>query len=245
MSSVKFSPRLGEDGRKRALIVFLALLAAGLYVGLSSAGGQAGFPLDDSWIHQTYARNLAETGRWEYVPGQVSAGSTAPLWTLLLAVGYFLRLPYLLWAYLMGGLCLAWVGLAGMALWQTLWPQHRKYGWLAGVVLVFTWPLVWAAASGMETVLFAALALQILVLYSWLAAGSPANRSISNNRLTAVLGFLCGLLILVRPDGLGLLLLILAGLWLVTANNRLRLAYAAVFILAAVLPLLPYFAFNL
>ena len=52
-----------------------------------------GFPLDDGWIHQTYARSLAENGRFEYIPGVVSTGSTAPLWTLLLTIGYLLNLP--------------------------------------------------------------------------------------------------------------------------------------------------------
>ena len=74
--------------------------------GVSAANGGPGFPLDDGWIHQTYARNLARNGRLEFIPGIVSSGSTSPLWTILLAVGYLLRLPYLLWAYLLGGLSL-------------------------------------------------------------------------------------------------------------------------------------------
>ena len=45
---------------------------------------RGGFPLDDAWIHQTYARSLAQTGKWEFLPGQSSAGgSTSPLWSML------------------------------------------------------------------------------------------------------------------------------------------------------------------
>ena len=76
-----------------------ALLGLGLFIGWAAAWSRPGFPLDDAWIHQTYARNLAAAGRWEYVPGATSAGSTAPLWTLLLAAGYLLHGPYLLWTY--------------------------------------------------------------------------------------------------------------------------------------------------
>ena len=47
--------------------------------------GAAGFPLDDSWIHLQFARNLAEGNGFAYNPGVPVAGSTAPLWTLLLA----------------------------------------------------------------------------------------------------------------------------------------------------------------
>ena len=36
-------------------------------------------------------------------------------------------------------------------------PEWAAKDWLAGLILVLTWPLVWGAVSGMETVLFAAL----------------------------------------------------------------------------------------
>src|SRR6185436_21155933 len=49
--------------------------------------GVPGFPLDDSWIHLHFARNLAEGAGFSYNPGVPVAGSTAPLWTLLLALG--------------------------------------------------------------------------------------------------------------------------------------------------------------
>lgn len=241
---------LDNENRYRALIAVLALLVVGLYVGLADSGGEAGFPLDDGWIHQTYARNLARTGNWEYVPGQVSAGSTAPLWTILLAVGYLVRLPYLFWTYLLGWACLVWLGWAGMALWQLFWPERHQYGWLAGVVLVFTWPLIWAAASGMETVLFATLGLQLVVLYGrvMLSKGEEdynSRKGAKTQREVGVLGFLGGLLILVRPDGVGLVLLLLVGLVVVGKDLRERGVRTAVFVLAALLPLVPYFAFNL
>lgn len=231
---------LDSRTRYRAIIAVLALLAVGLYLGLSAVSGDTGFPLDDGWIHQTYARNLARTGNWEYVPGEVSAGSTAPLWTMLLALGYVLRLPYLFWTYFLGWLCLVWLGWAGMDLWQLFWPSHRQHGWQAGAVLVFTWPLVWAAVSGMETVLFAALGLQTVVLYS-----GVSRRELPNRATVFGLGALAGLLVLTRPDGLGLLLLLVIGLFLAAGNNRERVQNPAVFVLGALLPLVPYFAFNL
>ena len=106
-----------RESRPQNQILIAVVLSLGLYLVLPTLSRQMGFPLDDAWIHQTYARNLWQTGRWEYVPGVVSAGSTAPLWTILLAVGYALRLPYLLWAYLLGGLSLFFLALGGVRLW--------------------------------------------------------------------------------------------------------------------------------
>ena len=210
-----------------------ALLGVGLFLGAALARGKLGFPLDDAWIHQTYARNLVRNGRWEYVPGVISAGSTAPLWTLLLAVGYLLRLPYLWWAYLLGGVSLGWLGLVSMRLWRCLWPKQATRAWLAGLMVVLTWPLVWAATSGMETLLFAALGLQIAVIYC---------QSKGKGWQTAVtLGLLSGLLILTRPDGLVLIILILAGM--VLARRGFGLEIGA-FLGAMALPLVPYFVFN-
>ncbi len=221
------------------LIGGAVVLVMALFIGLSAANGGPGFPLDDGWIHQTYARNLARNGRFEFIPGVVSSGSTSPLWTILLAVGYLLRLPYMLWAYLLGGLSLWLLAWAGMRLWRQLWPDFAQRDWLAGLVLVLTWPLAWAAASGMETLLFAALGLALVSEYAsgkWQVAGGKSP---------ILLGFFSGLLILVRPDGLVLLLLLAAGLGLQRGTMGQRMKRVLMFGGTAVLPLLPYFAFNL
>ena len=213
----------------RWLPAALAVLAGSGYVAVSALGDGPGFPLDDGWIHQTYARNLAETGRWEYAPGVISNGSTSPLWTLLLAVGYLLRAPYLLWTFLLGLLCLAGLALAADSLWRALWPARQGQAWLAGMVLVLTWPLIWAAVSGMETALFLALAVLAMALFL---------HDAQSNALWS--GILVGLLVLTRPEGVLLAGLFAAG-HLLRQGGRSFLLYA----LGAVVLLLPYFAFNL
>jgi len=75
----------------------LVVIAVGvLYVGAATEGG-LGFPLDDGWIHQTYARNLARTGRLAYDASGVSTGSTSPLWTALLGLGYVIGVSPFAW----------------------------------------------------------------------------------------------------------------------------------------------------
>ena len=87
-------------------IVFILLL----YLVASASKLRLGFPLDDAWIHQTYARNLARLGEWSFIPGQPSAGSTAPLWTFALGLGHLLQRPPFAWTLALGGV--TWIGMA-------------------------------------------------------------------------------------------------------------------------------------
>src|SRR5262245_64042524 len=82
------------------------LLAAALAAGLGYLAvelylvGRPGFPLDDSWIHLQFARNLAAGQGLSYNPGEPVTGSTAPLWTALLAILFLLPGNVVLWAEL-------------------------------------------------------------------------------------------------------------------------------------------------
>jgi hypothetical protein len=98
----------------------------------------------------------------------------------------------------------------------------------------------------METLLFATLGLVLVSEYAsgeWRVAGGKSP--VSNLRSSILLGFLSGLLILTRPDGLVLLLLLGIGIFLRAGTMGLRVKMAVVFGGTAVLPLLPYFVFNL
>jgi hypothetical protein len=76
------------------LLLGLALagaLGASLYFifAARAANGSFGFPLDDAWIHLSFARTLATTGRFADFPaGPLGAGSTSPLFTLLEAIAW-------------------------------------------------------------------------------------------------------------------------------------------------------------
>lgn len=183
----------------RALVLAaLAVLALAGFLLVSAAQYGPGFPLDDAWIHQTYARNLARFGEWSFIPGQPSAGLTAPLWALLLVPGHWLGLPPVAWAVLLGGACLCGLGWVAARAWPLL--ASRRPGWAlaAGALLLFEWHLVWAAASGMETLLFSLLALTALLGFLRIAKNEDW-------RPWLALGVLIGLAVWVRPEGLTLL----------------------------------------
>jgi hypothetical protein len=187
--------------------LLLALAAGSFYLAISAwSFGVVGFPLDDAWIHQTYARNLARSGQLAFVPGVPSTGSTAPLWSLLLSLGYLLRLPFQLWTYGLGLVFLALTGWTVARLSEHLWPEQRRLGLWVGLFCLFEWRLVWAAVSGMETILF--VWLSVLLVERYLAALAGPENMQTMSRTYVGLGLIGGLLILTRPEGAGLVGLI-------------------------------------
>lgn len=187
--------------REVLILGILAAIALGGYIWLSSVTFRTGFPLDDAWIHQVYARNLAQTGEWAFSVGEHSAGSTAPLWSGILSIGYLLKLPITAWAFLIGWLLLWAVGTAGYSGFQLLCPSQKTIAIIVGIVMIFEWHLVWAAGSGMETLLFALLALLVqLILIQFDNLGGNSRRVI-----VLLIGVLVGISVWARPDGITLL----------------------------------------
>jgi hypothetical protein len=216
------------------VLALAAGLALSIYLLTSSQQEGPGFPLDDAWIHQTYARNLAHWGEWAYVPGEPSAGSTAPLWSLLLAFGYWLNLSLYAWAYLLGGLGLFATAVLGEILFRRLVPgAHGPVPWV-GLFLAAEWHLVWAAGSGMETVLYAALVLGVLGLL-------PATQG----RGWGWLGLLIGAGVWVRPDSITLLGPALLVLFFGGRTWRERISGSLWLGGGFILLFLPYLVFNL
>ncbi|MBK8232881.1 MAG: hypothetical protein IPK72_20450 [Candidatus Eisenbacteria bacterium] len=169
--------------------VFLAVaLAFYLISAAHSANGAHGFPLDDPWIHLTYARNLALHQSFAYFPGdRASAGSTAPLYTLILSVGYLLFRDEKVLSYALGILFHA--GFLGIA---ALWARKHlgDIVWAAGFVLILAFDprIAILAVSGMETSLF----LFLVALAFWARAEGRMR----------LLGIALGLALWVRPDAL-------------------------------------------
>jgi len=186
--------RAFSDKKKLLLIPLAAIVLFGVYILFASNVYRVGFPLDDAWIHQTYARNLAQRGEFAYIPGQPSAGSTSPLWTMLLSPAHWFSEKPIVWTFLLGLICLIGVGLAGEKFTRQISPSwHGKLPW-AGLFLVGEWHLLWAAGSGMETVLYA---LVILLVFVCLTGASRLKWWLA--------GLLIGGAVWVRPDGITLI----------------------------------------
>jgi hypothetical protein len=189
-------------GRSALLLTAAALAAAlGLFLQrerlIAGTVGLSGFPLDDPWIHLQFARNLALGHGFAYNPDVPVAGSTAPLWTLLLAGLFKVGGVYPAWAKLSG--VAAALGAAWLARWLALvWTGDAALGLTAGLATAWSVPMVWGALSGMEVTLAALLVTATLAAH---AAGRVAASAA-----------LLGLAALARPESVMLIpLLWLAG----------------------------------
>ncbi len=148
--------------------VALLFLVYFLRTSLAITGGQLGAPLDDAWIHFQFARNLSQGHGFSYNPGEPQPGSTAPLWTLLLAgVGLFTAEAH---HFLVASLILS-AGFMLLAIWLAYgfawWVgQHQGFALLAALGTLLAGRFLWAGLAGMETTAFAALSLAAIWLYS-------------------------------------------------------------------------------
>ncbi len=210
-----------------------AALGAAIYLLFSARTYRVGFPLDDSWIHLTYARNLAARGEWAFQPGHLSAGSTAPLWTFLLAIGFWIHLGPYVWTYLTGELSLIGLAVLAEVTARALAPRYRpRWSWI-GLFFIAEWHLQWAALSGMETVLQALLMTAVLALL------------LLGTRRYLLLGILTGLSTWVRPDGLTLLGPVVLTIFLVEKGLAARLSALGRYVLGFGALLIPYVLLNL
>jgi hypothetical protein len=215
------------------ILAIASVLSIGGYLVASGLYYRVGFPLDDSWIHLTYARNLALHGEWAFQPGRPSAGSTAPLWTGLLSIGFFLKIAPYIWTYLLGTVLLLGMGLLGEMILHKIRPSYQSRIPWVGLFLVAEWHLVWSAASGMETLLHALLLTTVLGML------------MSGSRRFMTLGLLSGLSVWVRPDGITLLGPVVVHALVGKRSGKKRWRELSLFLIGFASLFIPYLLFNL
>jgi hypothetical protein len=219
--------------RTLALVATLlpGLLLAGYYDAVAfQLAGRVGFPLDDSWIHAQFARNLATGAGFTYTSGAWVSGSTAPLWTVLLAAAYFLCRNMVVAATLLGLIMQAVTGFYAMRL-AGLLGIDRLIAALAGTLAAVTPIMVWGAVSGMEVTLAAALL--VAGLFHCFRVTDPA-------RVPALGITLLGLASLARPESMAVVAVVVASEALRAGSVRQRLrrtVLSGVLAAAAVAPL--------
>lgn len=221
-----------RDGDLLPLLVAAGVAATYLAGELYLFSGRLGLPLDDSWIHLQFARQIAAGEGLAFHADQWVAGSSAPLWTALVAVVFALPVPPLWGVKLLGAGCfLATVHATGRLAAEL--GLSRGLSRLAAVLVATTHWLVWSGLAGMEIHLFTSLTLWGLVLHL---------RERTAGASLPVLALAC----LARPEGFLLLALALADRGLTAFAKRSwrrELAELAAPLAAAVLAVAPTLIF--
>jgi hypothetical protein len=185
------------------IILALALLVGCLFVGtnlyynrgdLSVEGLNISAPLDDTFIHLQYGRQIGQ-GQWfSYNDGDpVSSGASSFLYVLLLGAAHFVGFSganLLGFAIIFGTVLFVLSALLGYGLGQRL--AGERAGLCSGILIAANGAFGWGATSGMEVALFSVLILGTLLAFL---------RELSSGRflLTPILAALTAL---TRPEGL-------------------------------------------
>jgi hypothetical protein len=185
---------------KSIILIILFLLSLFLpyyYIQYAqSVNNYNGFPLDDPWIHLQFAKNLAEYGAFSYYKNEViTAGSTSPIYTLILAAGFLLTSNEMWLSYFLG---IIFFSLSVIYFYKLSNSIFIKENWLAlAAALIFIldkW-INLISASGMETTLYIFLLISCLYYYR---KSNPVGFSVT-----------LGLIIWTRPDAVAFIAAIL------------------------------------
>lgn len=150
--------------------------------------------MGDAFIHFVFARGIAE-GHWFFYNGEFSAGSTSPLWSILLApVWKFAGDSIIWWVKILASVFVAAAIPLTYLVAQKV-ADKRNLSLAAAALLAGSYVLSFWAAKGMETPLYVCL-----VLGGYLAYLEILHKE-NSIRLEILLGVLLGFTILARPEG--------------------------------------------
>ena len=147
----------------------LAAASCARLLGGFFAWGSHDFCLDDAWIHLAYAKSLKLGDGFSYNPGDHQTGFSSPLWVALLALCPWRAgddpVPSVKALGVLGHMLLAWASarLGGML---AAPERARVSAWVAGLLVACDPLLLFAANSGMEVTLAAALLTLTLISIS-------------------------------------------------------------------------------
>jgi hypothetical protein len=177
---------------KTLIIIALAIISFGLsfyYLNFAkSQNGGFGFPLDDPWIHLTFAKNLVDYHSFSYFKNEMAtAGSTSPIYTLILALGFYVINNEMILSYVLG---IGFLILSVIAFYRLSSFEFDKENYYAliftGIFLIDKW-MNFISVSGMETTMYIFILLATAYFYK--------------KRKVVPFAIFLGLILWGRPDG--------------------------------------------
>jgi len=139
-----------------AVLLLLSVILPYYYITYAySVNHYYSFPLDDPWIHLQFAKNLAEYGSFSYFKNEiVTAGSTSPLYTIILAAGFFITKNEMWLSYIIGIIFFAASVFYFYRLSNEVFPKENWLAIAASLLFVLEKWLNFISVTGMETTLY-------------------------------------------------------------------------------------------
>lgn len=160
--------------------------------------GYRGAPLDDTYIHLKFADNFSKGYFFQYNQGEPTAGSTSPLWVVLLGLSGFLNDGLLFNAIFFSWLFFI---LSSLIIYKIVYyvtgEGNNLIALYSSLLFLFTGRLAFVSSSGMETSLF--IFLLLLLIYIDI---------LQKESFLIVKWIICGFLVNTRPEGFLLAILI-------------------------------------
>jgi TPR repeat protein len=153
---IPFSPDRNQKIIIYAGIFLAAVILPILYITYSlGINGNYGFPLDDPWIHLTFAKNLAEYQSFSYFKDQMAtAGSTSPIYTILAAIGFIITQNEMVLSYVIGIIFFVLAGIAFYRLSSLEFGKENLFAIICTAVFVLDKWMNFISVSGMETTMY-------------------------------------------------------------------------------------------
>ena len=146
------------------ITLLFGVLSLAYWAGVYAVCGRAGFPLDDSYIHLQFARNLIHDGQMAFNAGVPSSGSTAPLYPMLLAGVYLVVRNWVAASIILGAITSLATALIAYGIVRN-WTKRGDLARWAGILTVLLSPTVVQAYNGMESPVYSVFFL--LGLWCW------------------------------------------------------------------------------
>lgn len=168
--------------------------------------GRMGVPLDDTWIHFQFADNFAKGYFFQYNPGEYTAGTTSPLYVIVLGSMSFVINNFIICSVFLSSvfyflscifiykICLVIfkdnISLKDILKSTGISPDYISL--ITALLTAFTGRIVWSALSGMETTMF--MMFCILGIFFHI-------KSLQSGKFSLLPAFFISLATVSRPEG--------------------------------------------
>ncbi len=182
-----------------SLVIYWISVATLLFFSLRLNNGKFAYILDDTYIHMAIAKNTAVNGVWGMTPHGFTSSTSSPLWTLLIAAGFYISglnefIPLVL-SLISGTLMI----LAGYLVIKQFCHSDKSV-FIILLLAIFVTPMPALTIMGMEHLLHSLLTL----LFITFSVKQPVNDNSANHNYSLFL--IAPFLTMARYEGMFLVL---------------------------------------